>query len=217
MGVQKEIARKRCCIIAGGTLEDPMFLKQNIGPQDYVICADSGLRHAIRAGITPHTVIGDFDSYTNPLPQECEIIRLPVHKDDTDLLAAAKLALQKGFAHISMFAALGSRPDQSFAALQNLAELTTSKVTLELCGPSYWATVLKDGEMVIPADANYYLSVFAFGGNAFGVTLNGVEYPLSDYNMYAASSIGVSNHFAADSAHISVKSGTLLIWLVKED
>ncbi len=217
MGVQKEITRKRCCIIAGGSLEDPMFLKQNIGPQDYVICADSGLRHAIKAGIIPHTIIGDFDSYTEPLPQDCEIIQLPTHKDDTDLLAAAKLAVQKGYTHISMFAALGSRPDQSFAALQNLAELCSPQVTLGLCAPGYRATVLKDGEMVIPADANHYLSVFAFGGNALGVTLTGVEYPLTNYNLPAASSIGVSNHFAADSAHISVKKGTLLIWIVKED
>ncbi len=217
MGIQKEINNNRCCIIAGGTLEDPSFLKRSIGADDYVICADSGLRHALQAGVMPHLIVGDFDSYTQSLPQECEIIRLPVHKDDTDLLAAAKLAVQKGYTCICMFGALGTRPDQSFAALQNLAELNNQGVSLELYGPTYRATVLKNGSMEISAIKNTYLSVFAFGGDASGVTLAGVEYPLTDSVLPATSSVGVSNHIIAEKATVTVKNGTLLIWLVKED
>ncbi len=216
MGVQKEIDNRRCCIIAGGTLEDYSFLKQNILDTDYIICADSGLRHAQNAGIVPHTVIGDFDSYKGALPQECEVIRLPVHKDDTDLLAAAKLAVQKGFKHLSFFASLGSRPDQSFAALQNLAELMQNGVYAELLGSNYKALVLNGGSVTLKAGADTYLSVFPLGGAVSGVTLTGVEYPLQNFTLPAYSSMGVSNHIIGECATVSVENGALLIWLVNE-
>lgn len=216
MGIQKEIKGQRCIIVAGGDMEDLTFFKQQLRLDDYIICADSGLRYVLQAGIHPDAVIGDFDSYTEPLPKDCEIIRLPTHKDDTDLLAAAKLAVERGYKDIVLFAVMGSRPDQSFAALQNLAEIGALGVHISVCAKHFRAFVISNTSVKVQAHPGTYLSVFAFGGPAKGVTITGAEYPLQNYNMAAYSSIGVSNHVLNGQAEVAVKDGTLLIWLVNE-
>ena len=48
----------------------------------------------------PDVIIGDFDTYKSRLPENCEIIRHPEEKDDTDTMLAVKLALNRGFKHI---------------------------------------------------------------------------------------------------------------------
>ena len=53
---------QRIIIFANGELpylEKALLLLQ---PDDYIICADGGTRHALALGLTPHLVIGDMDS-----------------------------------------------------------------------------------------------------------------------------------------------------------
>ena len=52
----------RCVIICASPYNQPEFIKNSISPNDYIICADGGFDTALKAGITPHLIIGDFDS-----------------------------------------------------------------------------------------------------------------------------------------------------------
>ncbi len=54
------------------------------------ICADGGYDNAVKFGVIPDLLIGDFDSVQNSLPEDVETIRLKVEKDDTDTLAAVQ-------------------------------------------------------------------------------------------------------------------------------
>lgn len=56
----------------------------------------------------------------------------------------------------------------------------------------------------------WYLSVFA-AGECEGVTLRGVEYPLTGARLSPSMPIGVSNEFSADTARIEVARGTLIV------
>ena len=52
----------KCVIIAGGDISDYDKMKKYIDEGDYVIAADSGLRHLAPLGVTCDELIGDFDS-----------------------------------------------------------------------------------------------------------------------------------------------------------
>ena len=68
----------------------PDKIKSYIRQDDYIICADGGLRTAQRMGIRPDLLIGDFDSMEQPACRPAETITLPVCKDDTDMMAGIK-------------------------------------------------------------------------------------------------------------------------------
>ena len=71
---------KHCVIIAGGDLHGEV----NVPKDALLICADCGYRHAKAQRIIPDVLMGDFDSYTDEFPTNCEIIRHPAEKDETD-------------------------------------------------------------------------------------------------------------------------------------
>ena len=52
----------RAVIIGGGYIGDHAYIKSKIKPDDYIICADAGYDHAVKMGIEPNILIGDFDS-----------------------------------------------------------------------------------------------------------------------------------------------------------
>ena len=73
-----------CFIIGAG----PFYgLPVAPGPEDVVLAADGGYRHCQTAGITPDLLLGDFDSLLT-MPVFACFRRVPVEKDDTDMLLA---------------------------------------------------------------------------------------------------------------------------------
>ena len=92
---------------------------------DLVIAADAGCRHLQRLGVSPHLIVGDFDSLGH-VPSFPNVEVCPVEKDDTDSMIAIKKALELGFGQIFLFGALGGRRlDHTLANIQALAEALT--------------------------------------------------------------------------------------------
>ena len=75
-----------CAIISGGDFS-PL---DGIDEADFVIACDRGFEYAQRGGIKPNLLLGDFDSYSGALPEDTEILLLPVEKDDTDTMSAIR-------------------------------------------------------------------------------------------------------------------------------
>ena len=115
-----------CTIIGAAPLGDSRLLLQAAERGDFLICADGGLDTARRLGVTPHLILGDFDSLQGEIPDGEDVIRLPVEKDDTDMLHAVKVGLQHGYRSFLLLGGLGGeRPDHSmanFCVLRYLAE-----------------------------------------------------------------------------------------------
>lgn len=180
-----------------------------IGPEDHVIAADGGLRHTQALGITPHTVLGDFDSlgYT---PEGANVF--PVEKDDTDAMLAIRRGLQLGYRDFLLYGSLdGPRLDHTVANFQALQYLCDHRASGFLVGKTYLATVVKDGSLIFPARCDGILSVFCSGGDAEGVTLENLYYPLKNARLSAGFPLGVSNHFTRQQARIHVTKGSLLV------
>jgi len=197
---------KICSIICGspdGALDSGLV-------EGLVICADSGLHHALKAGITPDIVVGDFDSCTADIPTEAECIRVSPIKDDTDTILAADTAIERGCTELRFFCALGGRFDHSFANVQMLEYLRDKGANGTLYGASERCYLLKDGESADIAQFEGFVSVFSLSEEAV-VSEEGMKYPLCRHTLKRSFPLGVSNEVAEKSARITVHSGTALI------
>ena len=77
-------------------------------PGDFLIAADGGYAYAAAAGWTPDLLLGDFDSLGR-VPDAAGTLVLPREKDDTDMLAAAREGLKRGFSTFYILGGTGGR------------------------------------------------------------------------------------------------------------
>lgn len=190
-------------------------LARPIGAGDHVIAADGGLRHTRKLGITPDTVLGDFDSL-GFTPEGANVF--PVEKDDTDAMLAVRRGLQLGYREFLLYGSLdGPRLDHTVANFQTLQYLADHGAVGYLIGNTTMVTVVKDGSISFPAGATGTVSVFCMGSDAQGVTLEGLYYPLQNGTLTPGFPLGVSNHFTGANAKISVETGSLLVLWDREN
>lgn len=201
-----------CTILAGGVIDSADF----INPREIreksrlIICADSGLCIAEAVGLTPDLIVGDFDSYTDSLPEGVEIHRSIPEKDDTDTLMAVRIAIERGCDEIWLYGALGARFDHSYANIQTMIFALENGCKMTIFDADNILTVLNDGEYRLPCKPDWYFSLFALTEKAVIGTLKGVKYPLENYEMRIGYPIGVSNEIAEQGAYLKINSGTVL-------
>lgn len=197
-----------CYIVGAGDCTERF--EKNEG--DLVIAADGGTTHLSRMGIVPDLFVGDFDS-TDSAGAAPLVVRHPMEKDDTDMALAVREGHSRGYRDFRLYGALGgARFDHSVANLQLLLYCAEQGLRATLYHGDVRTRVLRNGEkMTFSAGARGYVSVFAFGGVARGVTLFGLKYPLEDGTLTPDLPLGVSNEFVGKEATVSVAEGNLLV------
>lgn len=204
---------KLCVIFGAGETVSP---RKKFGKDDLIVAADGGFAAATEAGLSPSVVIGDFDSGKIPENTAAHIIKLSRDKDDTDMLAAVKLGLRRGYKNFVIYGGTGGRNDHTFANIATLAYLNAFSARGFLVGKDETATVFTDGTFVLPT-VHGTVSVFAYGGAATGVTLKNLSYELNDAELLPEMPIGVSNATVGTGrASVSVKHGTLLVFFPRK-
>ena len=120
MGI--EIKKARCVIIGSAPVDEAerRFIGTQVSPEDFLVCADGGYETARRLGLKPDLLIGDLDSCTEDFPPDIEAVRLPVHKDDTDMMYSLKECLGRGYRDFLLLGATGGRLDHTVANLCGL-------------------------------------------------------------------------------------------------
>ena len=202
----------KCIIFCAAGFEK---LAAPIGPEDYVLAADGGLRHLEQLKIRPNGIIGDFDSL-GYVPEGAEVF--PVEKDDTDAMLAAKKGLELGFRDFLFYGSLdGPRLDHTVANFQSLQYLAERDATGYLVGNTQMVTVLRNGKLTFPAECGGILSVFCMGADATGVTVRGAQYELENGTLSAGFPLGVSNHFVGKEVTVAVEKGSLLLLWDREN
>ena len=201
---------KTCVILAGGDVSE----KIQIHKGEMLICADSGYRHALKQNLKPDVLIGDFDSYTDKLPEDIKIIRYPVEKDVSDTWACMEYAREKGFDTFKIYGAFGGdRIDHSIANLQMLRNIAEENLTAVLYYKKQILTNLNAGEpdCLIPDFCSYF-SLFALSEVCRGVTITGAKYPLENAELKNSFPLGLSNEVSTSAgAYVSVQEGNLLL------
>ena len=179
-------------------------------PGDLVIAADKGYLRARELGVAPDVILGDFDSLGHVPPDE-GILVFPTEKDYTDLDLALREGTARGYDRFCILGAMGGRPDQTAANYQLLASLADRGARGVLAGDAWSACVIKNASVELPSRASGLVSLFALGGNAEGVCVEGLKYALSDAVLSPLFPLGVSNEFCGNKARIEVKKGLLLV------
>ena len=192
---------------AGGFYGLPVVPKKG----DLVIAADGGWTVCHQLGIVPDLLIGDFDSLME-VPAFDRIRRVPVEKDDTDMMLAVKEGLSNGETIFHLYGGMGGpRTDHTIANLQTLAYLAARGARGYLYGDREIFTALRNGSMTWPERDEGILSVFCMGPDARSVTIQGGQYQVENITLTADFPLGVSNHFVGRPITVSVENGTLLI------
>ncbi len=198
------------CYIIGAQCPDLPVIRNHA--RRLILCADGGYTPLQALGIRPDAVLGDFDSLGH-LPDHPNVIRHPVEKDDTDMALAFRYGAAQGFRRFLLYGGLGGRTDHSLANLALLHQMALSGLQGWLWGQGEVFFALGAGQSVhFPATMEGICSVFALGDTAEGVTLEGLQYPLTDATLQPQIPLGVSNAFLSRPACVSVKKGTLLLY-----
>lgn len=204
-----------CVIIGSRPVGQNM--RRYIKPGAFVIAADAGWQRARELGVAPQLVLGDFDS--SPIPQgiQAPCITLPAEKDDTDMHFAAGQAIERKFTSVVILGGTGGRADHTMANYATLLYLAKHGVQNLLADENTEVRCLLPGSIEIEANSGCYLSVFAYGGTAEGVTLQGVKYPLNNARLSPDFPLGASNEFAGEKAVIKHTQGALMVFVVRKN
>lgn len=201
---------KTCCIIAGGDIHEETV----IAGGDLLICADGGYRHARRLGMHPDIMIGDFDSFTEPLPEDCEVLRYPSEKDETDTMLAVYCGRDRGYRNFLIYGALGGgRLEHTIANIQMLHHMALQGLHGTLLDGDTLVTVQMPGTCRYPKHplGDMYFSLFSLTDECNGLTVSGTKYPLEDATLKNSFPLGVSNRIIDEAAEVTLKNGVLLL------
>ena len=197
------------CIIFGAAEFDGLI--EPIGPGDWVIAADGGLRHVQRLGLEPDEIIGDFDSL-GYVPEHGVVY--PVEKDDTDTMLAVRRGLELGYGRFVLYGGMdGKRLDHTLANFQTLGFLAQQGAHGFLVGRDYVACAFCGCTLGFPKEATGDFSLFCLGPEARDVCIRGLFYEAEHISLTSFFPLGVSNHFTGREAAVSAAEGTLLaLW-----
>lgn len=114
-----------CALIGAGPFNGCCFrARYEAGAYACVVAVDGGYASAASVGCVPDIAMGDFDSLgyvPQGLPESIEVIEYPVHKNESDMELALRLAQDRGFDRVEVYGAIGGRLDHTLANLQLLA------------------------------------------------------------------------------------------------
>ena len=201
---------KTCYIVGAGEF----FGELNVNEDDLVIAADGGYDTLLSLGITPDLLIGDMDSIATENARSERIV-FPVRKDETDSFLAYREGVRRGYENFVLLGCVGGRDDHTFANYSLLIYAKSQSHSMKLVGKVCDAFAIKNERVTVNGVPGAHLSAFAFGGEARGVTIQGLEYEAKNITLTPDFPLAVSNRFLDSEANIEVLDGTLLLMVEK--
>lgn len=210
-------AEKLACMIIGAAPVDRRVFKEFDPRHYYVICADAGYETAIKAGIAPDLIVGDFDSAKEPPSGQVKCLTLPVEKDVTDTMFAVMKGFSLGMRSFLLLGCLGGeRFDHSLANLEVLQYIREHGGQGILADKNTKIFLLQDERLKMTGMVGATVSVFPYNGCACTVSYSGLKYPLNrDQLSCGGFPMGVSNQVTEDPAEVRVHNGSALVAVIQ--
>lgn len=215
------ITSQRVIILANGTLADPAALRAALRPGDRLMVADGGLRHLLGLGLEPDVYVGDGDSVSDGELEQLaadgvEMHRFPRQKENTDLELALQLAQEAGAGEVIVWGGFGDRWDQTLANILLLAHPSFAQSSLQIrLVDRQHELFLIHGNTMIEGRPGDTVSLIPVGGDAQGVTTEGLAYPLSEGTLPFGSTLGVSNELLGELATVVVEAGLVVCVVIR--
>jgi thiamine pyrophosphokinase len=209
----------KALLFCGGPFPHKESMRAYVEGFDLVIAVDSGYKHALALGVSPHVLLGDFDSLD---PVDLEVARgkgvliktYSKHKDLTDTHIALLYALEEGCREIRLLGALGHRMDHTLSNMSLLKWLYDQGAKGELVD-AYNEIFYMEDSMVISNRKGQTLSVVPIS-DLVGLTIEGVKYPLDNRLVPFSSSLCISNEITGNLARINIKQGQAYVMLTQD-
>ena len=178
---------------------------------DKVVCADGGMTVC---PVTPHLLVGDFDSFSST-PEGVEIIRHNPKKNDTDGTLAVKSTIEKfGADAIDFYGVFGGRQDHVLGNLTLLA-LADSLGAKARAVEKDFVVHFERGVGCYHLPEGTTLSILPYGGSATVTESVGLEYPLDNLTLTPIDTRGVSNVTCQKTVSFKVTQGAVLVFCHK--
>lgn len=209
------MAPRHALIFIGGDAPD-ISVRTKLPEPALVIAADSGWAHAVAFGFTPDLLVGDMDSIrpdhlVEARASEAEIIEHSSDKDFTDTELALQLARKFEYRHIHLVSGGGDRFDHLLAMVHSLVEHSDEATMTAHIGMQHVRIVTPREAATFSAQPGATISLIPLGGNARGVTTNGLQWELKRSTLHSFASRGVSNVATAPSITVSLRTGALAV------
>lgn len=167
-----------------------------------IIAADGGLHHLMDVGITPHVILGDFDSYHGEIPQGAKVF--PKEKNFSDVEAALKLV---GDEETILLGVTGGRLDHFLSAVN----LLYGKENLRILDEQN-ELFFRQGEFKLKKREGYFS---LFPQEKTTITIQGAKYNLEEEVVSKHNSLLLSNEWK-DDVLVKVNRGWVLVVLSKD-
>lgn len=203
-------------VFAGGDLSS----LPEIRDWDMVICADSGCEHALKFGILPDLVVGDFDSISKDTldylnRNNVSIVHPPCDQDKTDTQLAVEEAMALGASHIAILGGMGDRFDQTLANAQLLIFLWERGIEGYLTDGRQYVYLLAD-KLELSGQPGECISILPLDRVLEGLCIKGLKYELDGYTVYMGDTRTISNEFIGGTAVVSVCKGMAFVIITKK-
>ena len=205
---------KRAVVLAGGKLKLTTAVQTLGRKADFIVAADSGVRHAERLELTPDLIVGDFDSATPDVLARFADVPRETHRADKDVLdleLAIDHALAQEITHLYLLGVLGSRFDQSLAAVLIAARHAREGVAVSLHSGAQDVFLLAGPERrtfaLPPGSVFSVLSLVAQST----LSLEGAMFPLERYPLAFGVGLGVSNRTLRKPLTVTLVEGLIAL------
>lgn len=210
----------KCMIVANGRLAPTPGILREFKDADLILAADGGAVHLHRMNLLPDMIIGDMDSIPPDTlnyftRQKVAVDTYPSRKDQTDTELCIECAAARGCKQIVFVGVTGHRLDHTLAnvlLLRRTADLGMAAKIMDEHNEIH----LVVSRLTLEGAPGDLVSVIPVSEQVTGLTLHGLEYPLTNKTLKMGTALGVSNRFSGTRAEICIDSGVILVTKSKE-
>jgi thiamine pyrophosphokinase len=206
----------RALVSAGAPVQASHLVSEAISKADLVIAANGGAARLLQLGVTPHLLVGDMDSLTQPVRRELEaagteFIGHPPEKDKTDTHLALEVAFERGADHVDMLGLFGGdRLDHAIANSLLLAKEDFRDRSIRIVDGVNEASLCR-GTIEVQGHPGDYVTLIALTSAVTGIETSQLRYEVPHGRLTFGDSLGVSNELLAAKATVSLHDGVLLV------